>query len=130
MTLEFYFFQLGETVDQGRDRGAEALDQLLFLYILIFHDVVQQRSHDGLRVELPVGADFGYCDRMRDVRFSRHAHLAQVHFVGKTIRFLDLLEFGRGQVFGKFGVKLGDRRNAGAGEWRQGRINRGTCCFG
>ena len=107
--LEFDFFELGQAVDEGGDRRAEAFDQLFLLDVLVFHHVVQQRGHDGLGVKLPVGADFGDRDRMDNVGFARLADLAEMHLVGKTICFLDLFQFGRGEVFGQLGGQLGDR---------------------
>ncbi|MNN56027.1 hypothetical protein D3C81_1709350 [compost metagenome] len=109
LALEFDFFQLGQTVDQIGDRRAEAFDQLILAYILVFHHIMQQRRHDGLGIQLPVGADFGDRDRMRDVWFARHAHLAQMCLIREAIGFLDLLQFGGRQVFGKFGRELRDR---------------------
>ena len=64
LALELDLVELGQAVDEGGDRRAEALDQLVLLDVLVFHDVMQQRGHDGLCVELPLGADFRHGDRM------------------------------------------------------------------
>ncbi|MNK59060.1 hypothetical protein D3C87_781590 [compost metagenome] len=122
LALEFDLFQLRQAVDQMRDRCAEALDQFILLDVLVFHHVMQQGGHDGLRVELPVGADFGDGDRMRDIRLARAAHLAQVHFVGEAVGFLDFFQVGRGKVFGQLVGQMADGGHAEGGRWR--------CCGG
>ena len=88
--LKLNFFQLGQAIDEGGDGRAEALGQLIFLDVLVFHHIVQQRGHDGLGVKLPVGTDFGHGDGMGNIRFARLADLSQMHLVGKTIGFFDL----------------------------------------
>jgi hypothetical protein len=47
--------------------------------------VVQQRGHQGLGVELPLGALHGHGDRVGDVGFAAVAQLAQVGLVGKAV---------------------------------------------
>ncbi|MNM28426.1 hypothetical protein D3C81_389410 [compost metagenome] len=122
LALELDLFQLRQAIDQVRHRRAEALDQFILLDVLVFHDVVQQGGHDGLRVELPVGADFRDGDRMRDIRLARTAHLAQVHFVGEAVGFLDFFQVGGGQVFGQLVGQVADGSHAQRGCWR--------CCGG
>jgi hypothetical protein len=113
--LEFDLLQLGQAVDQVRDLRAEALDQLFLLDVLVLDHVVQQRGHDGLGVELPVGADLGDGDRVGDIGFARLAYLAEVHLVGEAVGFLDFLEFGGREVFGQLAGQVRDRRDARRG---------------
>ncbi len=51
----------------------------------VFHRVVHQRGHDGLRVELPLGAHAGHGDRVGDVGLAAGAELAQVGLVGEPV---------------------------------------------
>jgi len=44
----------------------------------VFHHVVQQRRHQGMRVQMPFGEQFGDCDRMRDIRITAFAELPGV----------------------------------------------------
>jgi hypothetical protein len=78
--------------------AAEVLDQLLLGDARIFQHVVQQRRHHRRAVEPPVGQDLGDGQRMRDVGRAAGAKLAEVGFVGKAERVLDLLHLGRRQV--------------------------------
>ncbi len=109
--LKLDFFQLRQAVHQVGDGGAEALDQLFLLDVLVFHDVVQEGGHDGLGVELPFGADFGDGDGVDDVRFARFTDLPKMHFVGEAVGFLDFFQLGRGEVFGKARDQMGHRGN-------------------
>ena len=120
LALEFDLFQLRQAVDQVRHGRAEAFDQFFLLDVLVFHDVMQQGGHDGLRVEFPVGADFGDGDRMRDIRLARAAHLPQVHFVGEAVGFLDFFQVGGGKIFGQLVGQVTDGGHAQGGCWRCG----------
>ena len=114
LALELDLLELGQAVDEVGDLGAEALDQFVFLDVLVFDHVVQQGGHDGLRIELPLGANLGDGDRMGDIGLARLADLAQVHLVGEAVGFLDFLEFGRREVFGQHRDELRDRCDAGS----------------
>ncbi len=86
--------ELGQAVDQVGGRRAEALDQLGLGDAAVLHRVVHQRGHDGLRVELPVGAQAGDRDRVRDVGLAAGAELAQVGLVGEAIGLAHALDVG------------------------------------
>ena len=101
LALEFQFVEFGESVDQRGDRRAKALDQFVFKNVLIFHDVMQQRGHDGLRVEFPLGADFSHCNRMRDVWVARASNLTEMHLVGEAVGVLDGFQLGWRQILGQ-----------------------------
>ena len=59
--------QLGHPFDQTRDISAELLLHLLQCQFGVFNRVVQQRRHDGRRVELEVGKNVRDFERMVDV---------------------------------------------------------------
>ena len=81
-----------------RDGCAEALDQLRLFDAAVFDHVMQQRGLDGGAVEAPVGQDLRDRERMRDVGRAAAAELAEMRFIGKAKRFLDLLNVGRRQI--------------------------------
>ena len=83
--------------------------------VLVLDHVVQQRGHERLGVELPVGADLGDRERMRDVRLARLADLAEVRRVGEAEGPLDLLDLVGREVFGEPGIQMLD--GCGAGCW-------------
>ena len=108
LTLEFDLVEFGQTINQCCDWGAKALDQFIFLDVLILHHVVEQRRHDGLCVELPIGTDFGHGDGVRDIRLAGFAHLTQMHFIREAVGFLDFFQFGWVQVLGQPVDQLGN----------------------
>ena len=59
---------------------------------------MQQGRHQGLGVELPLGALGGHGDRMGDVGFATGPDLAQMGFVGEAVGLADLFDFGRIQI--------------------------------
>jgi hypothetical protein len=83
--VEGEFFQFGQAIDQFGHRCAKALDQLGLAHAAVFNGVVQQGGHQGLRIELPVGALGGHRDRMGDVGLTAAAQLAQMGLVGKAV---------------------------------------------
>jgi hypothetical protein len=95
---ELQLVELGEAVDEIGDRRTEALDQLALRDAAVFHRVVHQRSHDGLRVELPFGAEARDRDRVRDVRLAAGAELTEVRFVGEAIGLAHLADVGGVEV--------------------------------
>ena len=92
---ELQLVELGQAVDQVGGRRAEALDQLGLGDAAVLHRVVHQRGHDGLRVELPVGAQAGHRDRVRDVGLAAGAELAEVGLVGEAVGLAHPLDVGR-----------------------------------
>jgi hypothetical protein len=64
----------------------------------VFHRVVHQRGHHGLRIEPPVGHQAGHRDGVGDVGLAAGAELAQVRLVGELVGVAHLLQVGLGQV--------------------------------
>ena len=93
--VELQLVQLGQAIHQFGHRRAEALDQLGLGDAAVFHGVVQQRGHQGLRVELPFGALGRDGDRVGDVGLAAVAQLAQVGLVGKAVGLPDLFDVTR-----------------------------------
>ncbi len=110
---KLHLVELGQAVDKFGDLGAEALSQLGLGDALVLHHVVQQRGHDRLRVELPVGADLGDRDGMGNIGFAALAVLAQVGLVAEVERRLDVLQLGFGQIAGQHLGQLRDRDDFG-----------------
>ena len=70
--------ELADTVDQQRDIGAEIFLDVGQRSRRVFDHVVQDRSGNGLRVEMHVGQLLGDGDRVRNVGFTGLAGLALV----------------------------------------------------
>ena len=83
--VEGQLLQLGQPVDQLGHRRAETLDQLGLADAAVLDRIVQQRSHQGLGVKLPVGALRGHGDRMGDVGLATFAHLPQMGLVSEFV---------------------------------------------
>ena len=64
----------------------------------VFQGIVQQGSHQGLRIEFPFGALAGYRNRVCDVGLAAIAQLAQVGLISKAVRQTDTFEIAGGQV--------------------------------
>ena len=95
---ELQLVQLREAVDEVGGRRTEALDQLGLGHAAVFHRVVHQRRHDGLRVEFPFGAQAGDCNRVGDVRLAAGAELAEVRLVSEAVGVAHPLDVGRVEV--------------------------------
>jgi hypothetical protein len=87
--------QLGQAVDEVGHLRAEFFEQLLLGDAGVFHDVVQQRRHQGFGVELPAGADLGDRDRVRDVGLAAGAELPEVGIVADPVGFADAAQVVR-----------------------------------
>jgi hypothetical protein len=74
---ELQLVQLGEAVDQVGGGAPKRSISSDLGDAAVLHRVVHQRGHDGLRVELPVGAQAGDGDRVRDVGLAAGAELAR-----------------------------------------------------
>ena len=113
---ELQLVQLGEAVHQFGHRGAELLHQVGLGDAAVFHRVVQQRGHEGVRVQLPFGHLRGHGDGVGDVGLAAVAHLAQVGGVGKAVGAAHQVDVGRVQI-----VQLGlERGKAGRSRIRGG----------
>ena len=120
--VELEFLQFGQSVDQFGHRGAEALHQIGLGDAAILDHVVHEGGHQGLRIELPLGALGRHRDRVGDVRVAVLAHLAQVRFIGQAVGLADVLDVAGGQVveFAQQGCKAG-RGGTGRSRCRLGR---------
>jgi hypothetical protein len=107
---EAQLVELGQAVDQVGRRRAETLDQLGLGDAAVLHRVVHQRRHDGLRVELPLGAQAGDCDGVRDVRLARGPELSEMRLVGEAIGVANPPDVGDVEV-----VELARQRREGCG---------------
>jgi len=96
--VEFQLFQLGQPIDEFRHRGAKALHQLFFRDAAVFDGVVHECRHQGLGIELPLGALRRHRDRVGDVRVAVFALLAQVRLIGEAVGLPDAVDLGRAQV--------------------------------
>ncbi len=74
--------QLRDTVDQGRDLGAEAVGDLFARDHGVFDDVVQERRRDRRAVHLEIRQDVGHRERMHHVRLAGGPQLPLVGRVG------------------------------------------------
>ena len=90
--------ELGQAVDQLRDRLAEALGDLLLGDRGVLHHVVEERRHHRLGVELPVGDDLGHRERMRDIRVAAQPELALVSGVAELVGLFDAADVARLEV--------------------------------
>ena len=122
--VELQLFQLGQTVHQLGHRGTKALDQLGFGDAAVFHGVVQQGGRQGLRVELPFGAQRGHRNGVGDVGLAALAHLTQVGLVSKAVGFADHVCVLRAQVVqaGRQSRKAGRRCIGHGGADRFGAV--------
>ena len=68
--LELDLVELGDAVDQLGHRLAEGVGDLVLGDGGVLDHVVQQRGHQRLAVEVPVGEDLGDRERVRDVRLA------------------------------------------------------------
>ena len=107
---ELQLVELGQAVDDVGGGCAEALDHLRLGDAAVLHRVVHQRGHDGLHVELPVGAQAGHRDRVRDVGLAAGAELAQMRLVGEAVGLAHAAHVGLVEV-----VELGGQHREGGG---------------
>ena len=96
--LELDAIELGDAVDQLGDRLAEVLRDLVLGDRGVLHHIVQQRGHQRLAVEVPVGQDFGDRQRVRDVGVAGLALLAGVRGVREAV--------GLGQAVDVLGLQV------------------------
>ena len=96
--LELDLVELGQAVDQVRDRFAEGVGDLVLGDGGVLHHVVQQRGHQRLAVHVPAGEDFGDCERVRDVGLARLAGLPRVRGFAEPVGFAKLGDVHRLQV--------------------------------
>jgi hypothetical protein len=89
---------LRDAVHQLGHGLAEALGDLALGGGGVLDRVVQQRRHQGLRVEVPLGEDLGDGERVRDVRLAALAILARVRGARDLVGLLDVLDVPRLEV--------------------------------
>ena len=80
--------QLGGAVDQLGYLGAEPGLNLGDGYVAVFRDVVEQRRRQCGGVELLVGQDKRYLQRVLDIGFARLAHLPFMRLGGEGVSIL------------------------------------------
>ena len=81
--LEANLIELGNAIDNFGNAGAKAGGNFLFGDRRVFHDIVQNRGDDGVRIEAQLGENFGGGHRVRDVRLTGLAFLALVRVSAK-----------------------------------------------
>ena len=110
--LELNLIELGDPVDNLGDISAEARGDFFFRCRRIFDDVVQNRSNQGVGVEMQFGENFCRRHRMGDIRLAAQAFLSMVcscaEFCGGAHAF-DLLG---GQVGRDLGQQIFEARSA------------------
>ena len=92
---ELDLVELADAVDELRHVAAEARRDLVLGVGCVLHDVVEDRGHHRLRVELEVGEQVGDGDRVRDVRLARAAPLPVMGVEREVVRFLDQFDLVR-----------------------------------
>ena len=102
---ELHLVELGQAVDHLGHDAAELLVEFGLADGSVFQRVVQQGGAQGVRVELPAGADERHRDGMGDVGFAAGALLAAVGLLGQPEGAADALQVGLGQV----GTSLGQQ---------------------
>ncbi len=95
---ELDLVELADAVDEFRHVATEARGDLVLGVRRVLHDVVEDRGHHRLRVELEVGEQVGDGDRVRDVRLARTAPLAVMGLEREVVRFLDQFDLVGRQV--------------------------------
>jgi len=83
--VELQLIELGQSIDEFGHGGAEVRDQIGLGDAAILQRVMQERRHERLGVELPVGAQARDGNGMRDVGLAAVAQLAQVRMIGVAI---------------------------------------------
>ena len=91
---ELQLVQLGQAIDQVGGGRLKALDQFGLGDAAVLDHIVHQRGHDGLGIQLPLGADARDGDRVGDVGLATGARLAQVGLVRKAVGLADALDLG------------------------------------
>jgi hypothetical protein len=76
--LELDAVQLRDTVDQFRDGFSKGVGDLVLGDRGVLGDIVEQRRHQRLPVEVPLGEDLGHRQRVRNIGVARLAGLAGV----------------------------------------------------
>ncbi len=104
---ELQFVELGQPIHQIGHGAAEMLDEFGLGDALVFCGVVKQRGHDGLGVELPVGAELGNRHGMRNVGLAAGAVLPEMRRIGEAVSLADSLQIGFGEVGLKFVEQTG-----------------------
>jgi hypothetical protein len=107
---------LRHAIDQLRHGLAEALRDLGLGGGRVLDDVVQDRGHQRLRIEVPLREDLRDRERMRDVRLAALAVLAGMRRARDLVRLLDLRDVLGLEVAQDFGELL----RPGAGKLRGG----------
>ena len=92
LAAELDLGQLGDAIDQLGDLFAEFAGQLLLADAGVLNDVVQDGGDEGAGVHAHLGQDPGHRQRMVDVGFARHAHLAIVGLGAVEVGPVDVLD--------------------------------------
>jgi hypothetical protein len=106
---------LRDAVDQVRHGLAEALGDLALGGRGVLDDVVQQRRHEGLRVEVPLREDLRDRERVGDVGLAALAVLAGVGRARDLVGLLDRVDVVAAQVPEDARQLLGSRAGQRAG---------------
>ena len=108
--LELDAIELGNTIDKLGDRFTKTRANVLGGDRGVLDHVVQQRRHQRLRIELPVGQDFRHRQRMRNIRFAAGALLPLVGGVTELVGLFNTADIGRLEVAREMLPEVGGER--------------------
>ena len=106
LCLEFDFVEFADTVDQVGHLLAEFFADLYFCGGCVFYDIMQQRSHQSLRVHMPLRENTGDSYRMKDISFAALAKLPGVRSLTEIKCLSDLMDVLRFEITAKLFGKL------------------------
>ena len=124
--------QFGEPIHQLGNRSAKTLDQVGLGDAAVLHGVVQQRGHERVGIELPLGALNRHGNRVGDVGLAAVSELPEVGLIGIAIRTPDQFHIACTEIVHSLGERGKTRRRCvGRGERTTiGLSGRGWCRFG
>ena len=98
--------QLRDSVHQQSHIISEFLLQILLCHNGILHHIMENTSHYGFLVQLQIGQNNGYVQRMNDIRFSGLTELIFMRLLSSLICLLNHGDIVAGMIFPHTGNKL------------------------
>ena len=105
LRAELDLVELGQAIDQLGGGLAEALGDLRLADVGVLHDVVEERGHQRLGVEVPVGDQLGDRHRMGDVGLAADAELPFVGTGREVVGGFDATDVFGPQIGGELGLQ-------------------------